>query len=108
MALSLDEADKEALLGLLRQHLARNPEHLDAYDALINLSEKRVVGAAELLFRLIEEVSKDSIPAAVAPKVLLLGKGDPSLMKPVNKLLMDLGNNHPKTVIGRAAKAELE
>ncbi len=47
-ALALEDADREALFGLLQQHLTRHPSESNGYDSLLKLAGLKVPGAARL------------------------------------------------------------
>lgn len=107
-ALALEDTDREALFGLLQQHLTRHPSESNGYDSLLKLAGLKVPGAARLLLTSIKEGVPDSIPAAVAPKIRLLGKGDESLAAETNNLLTYFVENHPKTTFGKAAERAMK
>lgn len=107
-AQSLEDSDREALLGLLQQHLSRHPSELTGYNALLKLADAKVSGAARLLLDTVKNGSADSIPAGIAMKLKFLGQGDGTLKEEITRLLTDHVEASPQTAFGRAAKTALK
>lgn len=107
-AQSLEESDREALLGLILQHLSRHPSEPTGYDALLKLAGSGVSGAARLLLDTVKNGSADSIPAGVAMKLKFLGQVDGTLKEEIMRLLTHSVETSPQTAFGRAAKTALK
>lgn len=107
-AQSLEDSDREALLGLLQQHLSRHPSELIGYNALLKLADSGVSGAARLLLDTVKNGSADSIPAGIAMKLKFLGQGDVTLKEEITRMLTHSVETSPQTAFGRAAKTALK
>lgn len=107
-AQSLEESDREALLGLIQQHLSRHPSEPIGYDALLKLAGSGVFGAARLLLDTVKNGSSDSIPAGVAMKLKFLGQADGTLKEEITRLLTHSVETSSQTAFGRAAKTALK
>ena len=107
-AAGLDPPDREALIGLLEQHIRKHPGQAQGYEALLKLARNNIEDAAYSLLKIVREIKASIIPAAVAPKIKTVGAIDDQLKQEVQAVFVYFLENHPKTAIGRAAKAELE
>jgi len=107
-AQSLEDSDREALLGLVQQHLSRNPSELTGYNALLKLAASRLPGAARLLLDTVKNGSADSTPAGIAIKLKFLGQADVTLTEEITRMLAYSVETYPQTAFGRAAKTALK
>lgn len=105
---SLDESERESLLGLLSQFVSRHPGQGNGYEGLLKLATGKIAGAGYAFLKAVREASPPLIPASVAPKIKALGVIDDQLSKDAENLLSSLAKDHPKTAIGKAAARELE
>ena len=109
-SLSLEQPEREALLGLLQQIVIKHPEQSNGYAALRRLAVKTVENAGQTLLKVVKEVSVDKIPPAVANWIQIIGKADETLTSESRTALEYLSQNNGKTKtrISSAAKAALE
>lgn len=106
-AASIDETEREALLGLLQQQVERYPDQVAGLNALEMLAENKVDGAARTLFSAVRNASATRLAPSAAYKVKSLGASDANLATESQAVLEYL-RSHKSTGVGRAAEKALK
>lgn len=106
-AMGLDEAEREALLQLLQEQVERHPDQIAGPAALTLLAEKKVQGAAQILFAAVKHANAGSLDPGVAFRLQALGKGDASLAEGARQALEHL-QSKKDTKVGKAADKALK
>lgn len=103
LAQKLTEDERTSLLSLISQHVVREPENKDGYDAIRFLIEAGVAGAAELLVKTIIDRPLANMPPAIGMDFMTLYKAKPGLHAILNPAKDHLLRS--STRVGKAAQA---
>ena len=104
-ATKLNDAEREELLGLLKQKADRHPDELEGIEGLFMLAEKRIEGAGRTLLDVVRNAPAARLPPGVAFKITTLAAQDENLRSEAQGWLESVDE---KTAVGKAAKKALK